>query len=198
MSTGHPDAQDGQAPQLARVPGLGLLWAGIGLIGLLLTGFLLVGLVLPGTWEVRREAELQASPAEVYPLLADLDAWEAWTHWPELSGFESGANTGVGATRAWDDGNYGQGRLTVTSLLPDSHVGYEVEVDGSMRFEGTLVLTRTEQGGTALIWTERGDFGRNPLMGYTARSMDRLQGREMEKSLARLATAASDRAGQRE
>ena len=174
-------------PRLGRLPGLGCLWAGIGGIGLALTAFLVVGLVLPGTWEVERTRTFEASPEALYDRLADLAEWEVWTHWPPLSSLEASGDTGIGASRSWDDPNYGAGTLTLSDLEPNRQVEYTVTVDGSIHVFGRLTLTEAGPSRTHLSWRETGDFGRNPLLAYTALGMDRLQGQEMEKSFDRLA-----------
>jgi hypothetical protein len=76
--------------------------------------------------------------------------------------------------------------FTILSTILDREVRYRVEVQGGrMVTEGTLRLS-AEGTGTRVTWQEQGDFGRNPLFGYLARSMDRMQGAQMEGSLARL------------
>ena len=56
---------------------------------------------------------------------------------------------------------------------------------GSLRTDGRIDLVPVE-GGTRVTWTEEGDFGWNPLMGYWALAMERVQGRELQKGLDRL------------
>ena len=45
-------------------------------------------------------------------------------------------------------------------------------------------------GGSVVTWTERADLGWNPLLGWTALTMDESQGRQLEESLARLKAVA--------
>jgi carbon monoxide dehydrogenase subunit G len=89
----------------------------------------------------------------------------------------------------------GDGVFTILSTILDREVRYRVEVQGGrMVTKGTLRLT-AEGSGTQVTWQEQGDFGRNPLLGYVARSMDRLQGAQMEGSLARLRELVRDTEG---
>lgn len=153
---------------------------------LLLLLFLGIGFALPGTWEVSRQHLVAAPPEAVFPHLDSPARWEGWVPWPETGARFEGPPEGVGAARGWDDPEWGDGLFTLTAVDPLRRVDYTVEVEeGRMRTEGTLTLTPWE-GGTLVEWTERGDFGWNPLMGWVARFMDRLQGRELERSLARL------------
>lgn len=153
---------------------------------LLLLVFLVTGLLLPGTWEVSRSHQVAAPPEAVFPYLDSPARWETWVPWPETGAAFQGPAEGVGASRSWDDPEWGDGTFTLTAVEPSRLVAYTVEVEeGRMRTDGRLVLTPV-QGGTLVEWTERGDFGWNPLMGWVARFMDHLQGRELERSLDRL------------
>jgi hypothetical protein len=83
----------------------------------------------------------------------------------------------------WDDPRYGKGTYRVLLSDPGNLVEYEVRIEGgSLTIQGTLSL-EPEGGGTHLRWLERGDFGRNPLMGYAARGMAGSQGEAMRANL---------------
>ena len=56
-----------------------------------------------------------------------------------------------------------------------------------MRTDGSVSITPVADGGVSIRWTETGDLGRNPIMGYWALSMERAQSVEMAKGLDRLA-----------
>jgi hypothetical protein len=56
---------------------------------------------------------------------------------------------------------------------------------------GRVELTPVS-GGTEVAWTEEGDFGWNPLLSFMALGMERMQGDEMEKSLAELQRVVTD------
>jgi len=78
------------------------------------------------------------------------------------------------------------GSLTLVGSRPPSGVDYEVEVeDGAIRFEGTISVAATADG-SVVTWTERADLGWNPLLGWTALTMDESQGRQLQESLDRL------------
>ena len=171
----------GQRP-LVSFP-LKVLWSAIGLLGL----GLVVGVLLSGRWEVERSASIPAPPSAVFPWLDDPRRWDEWAPLGAVRATFSGPERGAGATRRWDDPEVGEGVFTILASAPDREVGYRVEVQGGrMITEGTLRL-EPEASGTRIVWHEGGDFGRNPLLGYVARSMDRTQGAQMEGALARLA-----------
>lgn len=169
-------------PPLVSLP-LRMLAVAIGLLVLAL----LIGFLLPSRWEVERSAVVSAAPATVFPWLDDPRRWDRWAPLGDVEATFSGPPRGSGATRSWNHPEFGDGVFTILSTIPGREVRYRVEVQGgSMITEGTFRIA-AEGAGTRVTWQERGDFGRNPLLGYMARSMDRMQGAQMEGSLARLA-----------
>ncbi len=154
-------------------------------IGTVLVTFMLVGFVLPGTWSAEASIQIEAAPTEVFPFLNDLSRWDTWTNWGDIESELSDPSMGVGASRAWDDPNFGSGSVTITGSGPPAFVGYEVEVEGGASVSGEL---RIEALGRAsrVTWREEGDLGRNPLMGYVARGMSKSQGTQLAEGLEKL------------
>ena len=156
---------------------------------------LLIGFLLPGRWDVERSAVVAAPPDAVFPWLDDPHQWDQWAPLGEVTATFSGPPRGAGASLRWTHPEVGDGMFTILSTIPDREVRYRVEVQGGrMVTEGTLRLT-AEGAGTRVTWQEQGDFGRNPLLGYLARSMDRMQGAQMEASLARLGERVKEAGG---
>ena len=154
-------------------------------IATVLVAFMLIGLLLPGTWSAESSIQIEAAPADVFPLLNDLGQWDAWTNWGDIESAVSDPSSGVGASRSWDDINFGSGSVTITSSSAPTLVQYEVEVDGSASVTGELRIEAV--GGVSLVtWREEGDLGRNPLMGYVARSMPESQGAQLAEGLEKL------------
>ena len=173
---------------LAAVAKPGVIVAGI--LALFAGGFVLVGILLPGTVEVTRSVEIDAAPEAIFPLLDDLELWAEWTPWGEVESSLDGPATGAGARRVWDDPELGSGSLTLTGSRPPSGVDYKVEVEGgAIRFEGTISVA-AKGGGSVVTWTERADLGWNPLLGWTALTMDESQGQQLQDSLDRLKARA--------
>lgn len=162
----------------------------LGVVAFLLAFFLVVGLLLPGRWSAERTVEVRAPPKAIFPLLNAPSRWDDWTPWAELESSFEGPSSGAGASRAWNDRRYGRGRLTIVASEEPRRIRYRVEVEGgAIRIEGALILEPVPVG-TRVVWTERGDFGWNPLLGWTALVMERSQGEAMDQSLARLKEAA--------
>jgi len=156
------------------------------LSGILLL-YLLVGLILPGTWEAEVETTLSAPPEAVFPYLSQIDRWLEWNPMPESGMEKVGPPSGAGAGLEWDDPQYGSGRMTILESQENGKVVYRVEVEGGrLQIRGILELM-PEGTGSRLRWTEQGDFGWNPLMGYAARGMAGSQGEAMRASLDSLA-----------
>lgn len=195
MESLHKPARNVTAPRtgmLAAVSRPGVIAAGI--LALLAGTFVLVGILLPGTVEVTRGVEIEAPPEAVFPLLDDLEAWMEWMPWGEVASRPEGPEAGTGARRVWDDPELGSGSLTLTGSRPPpvgpgdgaAGVDYLVEVEGgAIRFEGTIAV-EPRSGGSLVTWTERADLGWNPLLGWTALTMEDSQGRQLRDSLERL------------
>ncbi len=158
----------------------------VGAAAVLLVLFLVVGYLLPGRWSVERSHRIAAEPAEIFPYLNTVALWDAWTPWAEVEAEPVGPPAGVGAGREWNDPRYGQGSFRITGSDPDREVRYRVSVEeGSAVIRGRIRLDPEPQG-TVVRWTEEGDFGGNPLLGWTALFVGDDQGRALEESLRRL------------
>ena len=190
-----------------------------GLLAAIMAVFVVAGLFMPRSFEVTRSIEIGAPPERVFPLLNELSAWDRWTPWAEIDATLEGPPAGPGARRSWDDPAMGTGSLEIVAADPPRAVDYVVEVEGgALRFEGAFRIEPRRTGGTdapgrpvsegeddsgtatnshsgaegALVtWTERAEFGWNPLLGWSASSMERSQGLQMEDSLERLRGAAA-------
>jgi carbon monoxide dehydrogenase subunit G len=161
-----------------------------------MVAFLAIGFLLPGSWDAEAEATLRATPAEVLAQIDSPEGWSAWTPWPD-STTRSGPAHGAGAAIEWDSRELGSGSFRIVEASPRG-VAYAVTVAGSggsaMETHGTIRLDEVD-GATRVTWSEEGDLGSNPLMGYWALTMDRAQGAELQKSLDRLAEVLREAVG---
>ena len=153
--------------------------------------FIAVGYLLPTDFEARAERLAGLEAADVFPYLDSPEGWRDWTTWPESGLERTGPARGEGARLAWDDPELGSGSFTLTRVVPSEWVEYRVEVGGAMLTEGEIRLTQ-EGGGVRMLWVERGDLGRNPLMGWWGLSMERAQSAELVKGLERLERVAGE------
>lgn len=179
-----PDPSRSEPPR--ATPLLGAAWKILAVLAVFLILVLGVGVALPGTWNAQRELMIEAPPDSVFVHLDVLQRWERWSPWPAMEMARSGPARGEGATMVWDDPFAGDGTFSIVESVPPTRVAYRVEVEGgSMVTRGVFSLDATGNG-TRVVWTEEGDFGWNPLMGYAALTMHRVQGAELERGLARL------------
>ncbi len=161
---------------------------------LLLVAFLAVGYLLPNSWSTRRTERVAAPREVIFPLVNSVEGWREWTPWSELETTSSGPEEGAGASLSWDDPDVGSGVFTILESERPKRVRYRVEVDGgAIRFEG-LILLEARPKGTEVTWVEEGRFGWNPLFGYLALSMERIQGAELKKGLEQLKRIGEERA----
>jgi uncharacterized protein YndB with AHSA1/START domain len=152
--------------------------------------FLLLGYLLPSDWDAEAERVVELPAEALFRYLDSPEAWRAWTPWPESGVEHSGPARGQGARLSWDDPELGSGSFTLSRVVPLDRVEYRVEVGSSMVTEGVITI-EDAPGGVRVVWHERGDLGRNPLMGYWALSMNRAQSDELSKGLERLETVAA-------
>lgn len=157
-----------------------------GTLAVVLIFFLLLGIFLPGTWEAKADGFVEAPPARVFPFLARPNLWAEWNSMPEAGLLFFGPPQGAGAGLEWDDPQYGKGRFELLQSALAERIEYEVLIEGgALSILGTLTL-RLEGTGTRVEWTEAGDFGWNPLLGYSARRMGSSQAQAMLASLEKL------------
>ena len=158
----------------------------LGVLAGLLLVFLVVGLFLPRRVEVSRSLPIPAAPTVIFPYLDDLEAWTEWTPWGDVESEIQGSSSGPGATRIWNDPEFGAGSLTLLDVETPSRVAYRTDLeDGGIRFEGELRVEPTESGAT-VIWTEVVSWGWNPLLGWTSLGLEEAQGRQLAEALVRL------------
>ena len=159
----------------------------------LLTVVLLIGFFLPTEWSVTAELRVEAAPEDLIPFLDSPEGWAEWTAWPDSGLVRSGPERGPGSAISWDDQELGAGSFTIADVTART-IQYAVVVDGAantlMTTNGSIEL---EPLGSATLvhWTESGDLGRNPLMGFWGLTMEKAQTRELQKSLEQLAELVS-------
>lgn len=162
----------------------------LGGVAVVMIGLIAVGFILPTEWAASAEARIEVGPEVLLEYVDSPEGWRAWTAWPDSGLVRSGPERGAGARIAWSDRELGSGSFTIAEIADGPTVRYAVEVEGA----ANTVLTTTgtisfdaDGDATRVRWSESGDLGRNPLMGYWALAMERAQSTEMTKSLTRLA-----------
>jgi len=150
----------------------------------------------PDTFRVQREATVRASPEEVFALVNDFHAWQAWSPWqkldPAMKTTHGGAAAGKGAIYAWEgNSDVGKGRMELTASTPPSRI--TIQLDFLAPFEAhntTEFLLEANGRGTNVTWVMHGPSPfLSKLMGVFV-DMDAMIGKDFEQGLANLKAVA--------
>lgn len=175
----------------------------LGLLGVLVLavlGVVVAAMGQPDVLTLSRSTVIAATPADVYPLVNDLQEWTRWSPWQDLDPNQKTAysetTAGVGAWYTWEgNSQVGRGRMTVTASEADRKVGHRVEFIEPFPSTADTVLLLTPEGeGTKVTWSFESP---NSFMGKVFglfNDMDAMLGADFEKGLARLKPLAEERA----
>jgi len=167
----------------------------LGGLAVLVLVLVVVSFFMPKTYRVERTVVIRAKPEAVFPLLADLKQWSAWGVWyerdPAMTIAYSPVTTGVGAFSDWKSKTQGNGKATVTAVVPLKSVTYTLEFpDNGMKGVGVLALNPTEDGALRVSTTMSGDLGMNPMMRLMGPFLDKMIGPDFEAGLAKMKRVA--------
>ena len=147
------------------------------------------------SFEVSRGTSIDADPARVHGLIDDFHEWIKWSPWeevdPNLERTYGGAEKGVGATYAWKGNRKaGQGSMEITGSAPE-RIDIGLTFLKPFKADNNISFAMVPAGGgTEVTWTMSGEQkGLAALFGRFV-SMDKLVGKDFEKGLAQLKTAA--------
>lgn len=164
-----------------------LLSVGLTLLGTVAVLSGVAGLLSPH-WRVERSIVIDAPPAVIYPLIANLKSgWSAWNPWqdPSMNVSFTGPDEGVGATQNWKGGDTNGGTIRITKA--DSREGVEFALTfGPFPIDGRLALSADGVGRTRVVWTDSGKIAGLPIYRFMRFMITRFVGAPMEQGLARL------------
>ena len=147
------------------------------------------------TFEVKRNTVINAPAPTIQQLIDDFREWPKWSPWedidPEMNRDYSGADSGKGAAYAWSGNRKaGSGRMEITGAEP-GRVDLDLDFTAPMKTQNRLAFDLTPKGAaTEVTWTMTGtQTGIWKLIGKIY-PMDKLVGKDFDKGLARLKTAA--------
>jgi uncharacterized protein YndB with AHSA1/START domain len=160
----------------------------------LLALLVLVAYVLPDRHLVERSRVIAATPAQIWPLLAEPRQWSRWSPWhardPQMQLGYSGPASGQGAQWSWDSGTQGRGRMRFDEVQPPNRLGYALTFDdlgSTARGEIRLEAMAT---GTRVTWTLESTVGANALLRWLSLVADYRLGHDVEQALDHLAAVA--------
>jgi uncharacterized protein YndB with AHSA1/START domain len=147
-------------------------------------------------YEVTRSTTIAAPPERIRPLIENFHEWRRWSPWeeldPDLKREYSGPESGPGAAYAWEGNRKaGRGRMEILDVQPeriDIRLDFEKPFKASNRTAFELTPRGTDA--TGVTWRMTGE--NKGLMAILSRfmSMDKMVGKDFEKGLTRLKSAA--------
>ncbi len=170
----------------------------LSLIAAAIVILLVVIAMQPATFQVERATEIPAPPSAVFPQVNNLRQWEAWSPWakkdPNMKTTYSGPESGIGASYAWSgDRNVGEGRMEITEIQPNEHVGMRLEFLKPMKATNTVDFIFEPVGAnTRVAWKMHGT---NNFMGKAFglfMDMDKMIGGDFEQGLATMKAVVQD------
>lgn len=145
-------------------------------------------------FSLTRHTYVDADPARVHDLIDDFRHWQAWSPWegtdPELHREYDGPQRGVGSRYEWrGNSKAGEGSMEITDSDP-SRVVIDLRFVKPFKAENVSRFDIAPTGGGAdVTWTMTGR--RNVVMAvFGPLFFDRMIGRDFERGLARLKSAA--------
>lgn len=148
---------------------------------------------------VERETKIAAKPEVIRSLIADFRQWPTWSPWeeldPDMRHDYGGADHGVGSWTSWSGNRKaGAGRMEITAMTDDS-VTIALAFLKPFKSQSTTVFGLASDGeSTTVTWTMRGPKTLlTKLMGIFW-PMDKVVGKDFEKGLSKLKTAAEPKA----
>jgi uncharacterized protein YndB with AHSA1/START domain len=167
-----------------------------GVLGVAIAAVLVYAATRPGSFRVERSASIKAPPETIYPLIADLKLWSAWSPYekkdPAMKRALSGAASGKGAVYAWDgDKNVGKGRMEIADTTAPTRITIKLDFERPFTAHNTVEFTLEPKGeATTVTWAMHGPSPFiSKLMGIFM-NFDRMIGTDFEAGLASLKAAA--------
>jgi hypothetical protein len=147
-------------------------------------------------YEVVRSTTIAAPRDRVHGLIDDFRAWRAWSPWEDLDADlardYSGAESGVGAKYAWEGNRKaGKGNMEIVSSAPERiDIRLVFEKPWKATNQVAFELTPSDRPATDVTWRMSGTSKGFAALFTKVFSMDRMVGKDFEKGLARLKSAA--------
>ena len=156
------------------------------------------GYLLPFEVTVQRQRVINVAPEKVFALVDGYKRFSEWSPWAELDPktqytFE-GPESGIGAKMSWasKNPNVGVGTQTITELVKNSHVAFDLDL-GNMGKGSAFWDLKPEGAGTLATWGFKMKL--DSLMDrWLGLLMDRFVGPDYEKGLAKVKALAEKEA----
>ena len=150
-----------------------------------------VSLFLPSHYAVERRTIIKAKPEAVFAQINTLKNWQEWSAWtakryPDMVTTYAGPDSGTGASMSWDGKTSGNGTLKITGSDPAKGITYDLAFEqGKYLSKGRLQFEPAAEA-LAVVWTNEGELGGNPVSRFFGLLMDKMMGPDMAIGLANL------------
>jgi hypothetical protein len=161
----------------------------VAIIAIVFAALLIYVSTRPDNFRVERSLVIHATAEQLFSLLNDFHAWEAWSPWekidPAVKRTYSGAESGIGAIYGWvGNRQLGEGRMEILSATPDFKLQIQIDFFKPFAAQNIIEFTLVQQGDTTTI--TQAMFGPSnftaKLMGLCF-SMDKMIGSKFDEGL---------------
>lgn len=164
----------------------------------LIVGLLAYATTRPDTFAIQRSITINATPAQLHPLLTDLRQLNTWNPYarkdPNIQLSYRGAASGPGA--AYDfkgDKNVGSGSITINDVQP-TKITMTLDMTAPMACHNTIEYTLQPRGNqTEVTWAMHGPSPYIAKLMGVVFNVDRMVGQDFETGLASLKARAEQR-----
>ncbi len=163
----------------------------LALVALVIAG----GYLLPSNVHVERAILVNAPPEQVYALISDFNAWDAWSPWAKLdpNAEMTVSGSGMGQTMSWDSENpqVGHGIQSIVAMDAPSLFKTHLEMGDMGRADAAFTL-QPEADQTRVVWSLDTDMRegvpvlKQPINTYFGFLMDSMLGNDYETGLRNL------------
>ena len=174
----------------------------IGIAGVVVVGaFVAIVSMQPSETTVERSQTMAASPATVYPLISDLQAFTSWDPWsgrdPNQTMTYSDPASGVGAWYTWEgNDDVGKGRMDIIDVVEGEKIVENLTFIEPYPSEATVTLSVAAEGdGSQVTWSMHMENGFMSKMMGLFMDMDAMIGPDFETGLANLGALAEEAEG---
>lgn len=146
----------------------------------------------PDTFRIERSTSIGAPPEKVFPHVASVRNWAAWSPWekmdPDMKRTYGGPESGVGASQSWaGNSKVGEGSMEVVESQPSSRLLLKLDFLKPFEAHNMAEFTFTpEAGGTRVVWSMYGPSNFISKLMSVFMSMDAMVGPQFEQGLADL------------
>lgn len=166
------------------------------ILATLVAAILVYAATRPDTFRIERSITIQAPPEKIYPLVANLHNWEAWSPWekvdPDITRTYGGAAEGEGAVYEWSGNkNIGKGRMEIVDAAPPHKLTIKLDFITPFEAHNLVDFTLAPQGAATVV--TQAMYGPSPfmskLMGLVF-NMEKMVGGKYKEGLASLKALA--------